>query len=184
MNLSEIQSLITVPKARYNANGKFYYRTCEDILDAAKKVLNPVGLAITLDDEMIEISSKPYIKSTASIVAQDWKVLFSVNASAAEDTYKKGYDNSQKTGSASSYARKRALEGLLALDDVQDADASTNEEKPPLSKEEQRMLLMIEDATDIEQLEKLRKDVKPELMEAFLEKVEKLTPNGNKVIGL
>jgi len=98
-NLAEIQSLIKAPKGQYNNYGKYKYRSCEDIMEAVKPVINPLGFWLIVTDEPVY---------------------------AREADTKKGMDDAQVTGAASSYARKYALAGLFALDDTKDADATNN----------------------------------------------------------
>lgn len=120
--LASIQKNISVPKGQYNDFGKYKYRSCEDIYAAVKPLLN--GLVLTVTDEMVNIGERYYIKATAKLI--DGKGgAFEVVGYARECLSKKGMDESQITGSASSYARKYALNGMFCLDDVKDAD--TNE---------------------------------------------------------
>ena len=121
--LSEIQKKLEAPKSQYNSFGKYHYRSAEDILDGLKHVMPP-DCAVTLDDDISMISDRVYVKVTATFLYGEEKI--SVSAFAREPIDKKGMDDSQITGSTSSYARKYALNGLFAIDDSKDADA-TNE---------------------------------------------------------
>lgn len=118
--LSKIQKELKCPKLQYNKFGNFKYRNCEDILEALKEFIGD-GLFLTITDEIVDISGRIYVKSTASI--SDGKVNISVSAYAREPISKKGMDESQITGSSSSYARKYALNGLFLIDDNKCADA-------------------------------------------------------------
>ena len=118
--LIEIQSELNVPKDSYNSFGKYNYRNCEDILEAAKPICKNHGLILLLSDTIELIGSRFYVKATATIT--DGKETVSTQAFAREDEIKKGMDGSQITGAASSYARKYALGGLLAIDNNKDAD--------------------------------------------------------------
>ena len=129
--LQEIQHRLKAPKGQYNSFGKYKYRSCEDILEAVKPILNEVGCTLTLSDEIILIGDRYYIKATARLKGQDTDEV--VTALAREDFDKKGMDGSQITGTASSYARKYALNGLFCIDDTKDADTDeyANQQKKP-----------------------------------------------------
>lgn len=120
--LIKIQSELKAPKGNYNSFGKFRYRSCEDILEAVKPLLAREKCMLTMTDEVVAITDKVYIKATATIIDLDNKVHCSTSAYARESENKKGMDESQMTGTASSYARKYALNGLFLIDDTKDAD--------------------------------------------------------------
>ena len=124
--LSIIQSDLKVPKNQYNKFGDYSYRNCEDILEALKPILKETGTVITLSDEIELLGNRYYIKATATLTDIDSKESVSNSAFAREDEARKKMDGSQLTGSASSYARKYALNGLLAIDDTQDSDFLNN----------------------------------------------------------
>lgn len=119
-----VQSGLKAPKTQYNNFGKYNYRSCEDILEAVKPLLKENGLYISLSDEIVIVGTRTYVKATALI--SDGENSISTTAYAREEESKKGMDSSQITGSCSSYARKYALNGLLAIDDTADSD-KTNE---------------------------------------------------------
>lgn len=119
-NLINIQVELRAPKKQFNNFGKYKYRSCEDILEAVKHLLKLYNCQLTLTDEIIEIGSRYYIRATATLIDGD-KVI-SVTGWAREEEEKKGMDASQITGTASSYARKYALNGLFLIDDANDAD--------------------------------------------------------------
>lgn len=121
--LAQIQAAIHVPKGNVNAFGKYKYRTCGDILEAVKPLLN--GCTITLSDELVMVGDRYYVKATATLLSPDGAST-AVTAFARESFDKKGMDDSQITGAASTYARKYALNGLLAIDDTEDADSMDN----------------------------------------------------------
>lgn len=125
--LLKIQSSISVPKNQYNKFGNYDYRSCEDILFALKPILQTHKCTVTVNDDLIFIGNRYYIKATATLVDCESGESVSNQSFAREEESKKGMDSSQITGTASSYARKYALNGLLLLDDVKDAD--TNEHK-------------------------------------------------------
>ena len=118
--LQEIQHKLKAPKGQYNSFGKYKYRSCEDILEAVKPILNEVGCTLTLSDEVVLIGDRFYVKATARLKGADIDEV--VTAFAREDADKKGMDGSQVTGTSSSYARKYALNGLFCIDDTKDAD--------------------------------------------------------------
>lgn len=122
--LIEIQQKLKAPKGQYNSFGGYKYRSCEDILEAVKPLLD--GALLTLSDEIVNIGDRYYIKATATI--KDENEVVSVNAFARESLDKKGMDDSQITGTASSYARKYALNGLFLIDDTKDADTDEYKE--------------------------------------------------------
>lgn len=120
--LSVIQKTLKAPKNQYNGFGKYKYRSCEDILEGLKLVLN--GLVVTVEDDVQMVGDRVYIKSTATLT--DGENSISNSAFARESLTKKGMDDSQITGTASSYARKYALNGLFLIDDTKDADSMDN----------------------------------------------------------
>ena len=122
-----IQSELKAPKGQYNSFGKYNYRSCEDILEGVKPLLAKHGLVLTIQDSIDLIGDRFYVKATATIT--DGKEQLSTNAYARESLDKKGMDASQVTGATSSYARKYALNGLLAIDDTKDADTMDNSKK-------------------------------------------------------
>ena len=122
--LTEVQAKLKAPKGQYNSFGKYKYRSCEDILEAVKPLLAERGLALALSDEPITEGTRTYIMATATLM--DGADRVEVRAFAREPETKKGMDESQITGMASSYARKYALNGLFAIDDTKDADTMNN----------------------------------------------------------
>lgn len=120
--LSKIQQELKAPKGQYNSFGKYKYRNCEDILTAVKPLLD--GGTVTLDDDIVMVGNRIYIKAIATFSKGGESI--SVKGFAREAETKKGMDESQITGSASSYARKYALNGLFAIDDTKDDDFNNN----------------------------------------------------------
>lgn len=117
---SNIQFELKAPKGQENTYAKYKYRSCEDILEAVKPLLHKYKVTLTLDDELILIGERYYVKATATLCSETGSVTAS--AFAREQKEKKGLDESQITGTASSYARKYALNGLFCIDDTKDAD--------------------------------------------------------------
>lgn len=131
--LINIQSKLKAPKGRKNTFGNYNYRSCEDILEAVKPLLAEDGCTLTLSDEMVVVGERVYVKATADLVNGSGEHT-KVTAYAREAETKKGMDDSQITGTASSYARKYALNGLFLIDDTKDAD--TDEYAKQTKKEE------------------------------------------------
>ena len=121
--LNQIQKTLKAPKNQLNKFGGYKYRNCEDILEALKGVL-PAGVVVTVQDDITIIGDRVYVKATAKI--SDGKDAIETSAFAREPLQKKGMDESQITGAASSYARKYALNGLFLIDDTKDADSHDN----------------------------------------------------------
>lgn len=127
--LMAIQQELKAPKGQYNSFGKYKYRSAEDILEAVKPLCAKYECLLTLSDELLNIGDRYYIKATASISDSKGGGATSVTAYAREDETKKGMDGSQITGTASSYARKYALNGLFLIDDTKDADTDAYREQ-------------------------------------------------------
>lgn len=120
--LLSVQAELKCNKSQYNAFGKYYYRNAEDILEAVKPLLAKVKATITINDEIVNIANRFYVRATARIMDIESGEVVETNAYAREPENKKGLDESQITGSTSSYARKYALNGLLLIDDTKDSD--------------------------------------------------------------
>ena len=139
--LMEIQTKIKAPKNLYNSFGKYKYRNAEGICEAVKPYLAEMKCALTLSDEIIDVGGRIYVKATATLYDTETLESISSFAMAREAEEKKGMDESQITGTASSYARKYALNGLFLLDDTKDADSDEHhvesEEKKKRAKEEE-----------------------------------------------
>tara|TARA_R110000803_G_scaffold34063_2_gene74531 strand:+ start:870 stop:1460 length:591 start_codon:yes stop_codon:yes gene_type:complete len=128
--LAKIQQDLDAPKNQWNKFSSFYYRSCEDILEGLKPLLN--GLVLTMSDDVTLVGDRIYVKATVTLT--DGVNTISNSALARESLTKKGMDDSQITGTASSYARKYALNGLFCIDDEKDADAKDNNQPPPQNK--------------------------------------------------
>jgi len=129
-NVSElvyIQSKLKAPKNQENKFGGYKYRSCEDILEAVKPLLEAQNCSLTISDDIVQVGERIYVKATATLHTPSQEYVNT--AYAREASAKKGMDESQVTGAASSYARKYALNGLFCIDDTKDADAlNTNKE--------------------------------------------------------
>lgn len=119
----ELQCTLKVEKGQYNKFGGYSYRSKEDILEAAKPMCASLGLLLTCTDEVVRVSDEwVYVKSTATLVDVETGDSLSADGWAREPKDRKGMDASQITGSAASYAGKRALGNLLSIDDTKDSD--------------------------------------------------------------
>lgn len=130
--LADIQAKLKAPKGQFNSFGKYHYRSAEDILEAVKKVVNPMGFSIILTDQVKEVGGRIYVEAIASLF--NGELEYNSTGFAREEETKKGMDGSQITGAASSYARKYALNGLFAIDDTKDSDATNDHGKSQESK--------------------------------------------------
>lgn len=127
--LMTIQQTLNAPKNLFNRHGGYSYRSCESILEAVKPLLKENGMVLTISDEVVNVGSKNYIKATARLIEVETGEVFTTAAFAREAETRKGMDDSQLTGATSSYARKYALNGLFAIDDNKDADATNTHGK-------------------------------------------------------
>lgn len=126
--ISNVQKELKAPKGQYNKFGNYNFRNCEDIVEAVKPILNRYKLVLNINDDIVMIGDRIYIKATATIYDIESEKTLSTTAFAREPLEKKGMDESQLTGASSSYARKYALNGLFAIDDTKDADSSEYKE--------------------------------------------------------
>lgn len=136
--LMNVQQELKAPKGQYNSFGKYNYRNCEDILEAAKPILKKNNSLIILNDTIEQIGDRFYIKASAIFIDAEKGDRIEVNAFAREDETKKGMDLAQVTGSTSSYARKYALNGLLSIDDSKDSDFTNTHSKEGAPKTSQK----------------------------------------------
>jgi hypothetical protein len=124
--LQGIQTNLKAPKGQTNKFGGYKYRSAEDILEAVKPLLSKFEATLMLIDEVVEVGGRVYVKATAKLGNTDTDDYIETTAFAREAEVKKGMDDAQITGSASSYARKYALNGLLCIDDTKDPDATND----------------------------------------------------------
>lgn len=125
-----VQAELKAPKNQYNAYGHYKYRSCEDILEAVKPLLVKNELFMRIDDNIVNIGNRFYIKATVQICDETGSCT-SVSAFAREEETKKGMDGSQVTGASSSYARKYALNGMFLIDDTKDSDVTNDHGRTP-----------------------------------------------------
>ena len=160
--LLKVQVELKAPKGQYNSFGKYKYRSCEDILEALKPVLDKLKLALFISDEIVEVGGsykvnkkyetkdetkdetvetvgRKYVKATITLVnIEKTDEQIQTSALAREEETKKGQDGSQITGTSSSYARKYALNGLFLIDDTKDNDTSDSKIERGNRAEEER----------------------------------------------
>lgn len=133
--LLEIQKELKAPKTQFNKFGNYYYRNCEDILEALKPHLDKNKCALVIKDSIEHIGDRYYIKAVVELIDIETGDKVESSALAREEETKKGMDSSQLTGSTSSYARKYALNGMFCIDDNKDADTQDNTKEDDKPKE-------------------------------------------------
>lgn len=128
--LTSLQNELQCGKNNYNAFGKYKYRSCSDVLEALKPLLLKHGLATFINDELVYIDGRFYIKATVKVINIDKPdEMIEASALAREGDSQSGMSPAQITGSASSYARKYALNAMFNIDDVEDDDATNTHSK-------------------------------------------------------
>lgn len=127
--LSKVQVELKAPKNQYNSFGKYKYRSCEDICEGLKPLLDKYGFAVIFDDTSKVEGDRHYIVSTAIFIDSETGNTVKARGQAKEDESKKGMDGAQLTGSTTSYARKYALNALFLIDDTKDSDATNDHGK-------------------------------------------------------
>lgn len=147
--LQHIQTTLKAPKGQRNKFGNYNYRSLEDIVEAVKPLLAELGAYILLSDQIVQTGERYYVQARA--VLTDGAEEIAVLGYAREPLSRKGMDESQITGAASSYARKYAMNGLLAIDDTKDPDATnthgtTEKDKPPKAKPKAKQNEIVEQA--------------------------------------
>jgi essential recombination function protein len=185
--LLNVQVELKAPKGQFNKFGNYKYRSCEDILEALKPVLQKHKLAMYISDEVIdtngsikkairnekeettttqEIIGKKYIKATITLVnVEKPEEVIKASAFAREEENKKGMDGSQITGASSSYARKYALNGLFAIDDTKDSDITNNGEDEEGTEDKEMLVEIIAKNITPEELSKFLKNKKIKLLD-------------------
>lgn len=139
--IAKVQQVVSVPKDRYNDYGDYKYRSFEDIVAALKQPCADAGLGFFMHDEIAPVGERYYVKATVVAYLLDrTDVMFSVSAYAREADHRKGSDDAQVTGSASTYARKYALCGMFAIEGERDPDeqapaTAQHDAEPPASGE-------------------------------------------------
>ena len=133
--LQGIQTELKAPKGQTNKFGGYRYRSCEDILTALKPLMEKYGCALVITDNIVEVGGRVYVNANASLGDTLSGDFLNASGFAREAETKKGMDDAQITGSASSYARKYALNGLFAIDDTKDPDATNDHGKSATKKQ-------------------------------------------------
>lgn len=133
--LIAVQRRLKAPKSQFNSYGGYYYRSCEDILEGLKPLLEEYDLLMTISDDIFFVEGRFYVKATVTVADVTTGLSRSTTAYAREPENRKGSDQSQVTGSCSSYARKYALNALWLIDDNKDPDTPLKQEakQPPAS---------------------------------------------------
>ena len=186
--LQKIQCELKAPKNLYNKFGSYNYRNAEGICEAVKPMLEKYKLVLTLNDEIVLIGERYYIKAYATISDVESDKSIFVSAFARESETKKGMDDSQITGTASSYARKYALNGLFLLDDTKDADSdefhkAAEKKEDPKQKPNDHDVVPTEDfkaaekitPAEIKVVEKMLADLKWKVEDVFSKPIVDLT---------
>lgn len=171
--LLKAQVELKAPKGQYNSFGKYKYRSCEDILEALKPVLDKFKLTLFIKDDVIEVNTRNYVKATIVLVNIEKPDEFiETSALAREEREKKGMDGSQITGASSSYARKYALNGMFMIDDTKDSDSTNTHGKDKNEQEKVQDFLNSRDGM----IEKLKENLSSDKLEKVLKayKVEEI----------
>lgn len=146
MSIVKIQAELKAPKGQVNKFGNYRYRSAEDIIEAVKPIIAKYGYYLVISDAIEHYDDRFYVKAVAALINENNEVIVRTSGYAREEEVKKGMDAAQITGSASSYARKYALNGLFAIDDTKDADA-TNEHKDEVGNDKRLYLLTLLEST-------------------------------------
>ena len=163
--LLKAQVELKAPKGQYNSFGKYKYRSCEDILEALKPVLDKFKLTLFIKDDVIEVNGRNYVKAVITLVNIEKPDEFiETSALAREEREKKGMDGSQITGASSSYARKYALNGMFMIDDTKDSDSTNTHGKDKTEQEKVKDFLNSRNGM----IERLSEYVKGDKLERML----------------
>lgn len=169
--LLNIQQELKAPKNQRNNFGGYNYRSCEDILEATKPLLKKYGCTLTVGDELVQVGERYYIRAEAKLTDVEDNLTYTNTAYAREEETKKGMDAAQITGTASSYARKYALNGLFCIDDTKDPDTDEHAKVTGAEPKEEKKATK----KQIEVLTKTVKDIPAMLKYYNVEKIEDLT---------
>lgn len=181
----EIQQELKAPKNQKNTYGNYNYRSCEDILEAVKPYLKKENLLLVINDSIEAINTRYYVRATATIYDETGKKLIETSALAREEETKKGMDASQITGSASSYARKYALNGLFAIDDTKDADATNKHNKETIINNDIDIIEGLKAVDNVKNLESYKEKYKTKVTDlnafkkAYFTKLAELNKGNN-----
>jgi essential recombination function protein len=191
--LLKAQVELKAPKGQYNSFGKYKYRSCEDILEALKPVLDKLKLTLFIKDDVIEVNTRNYVKATIILVnIEKPDEIIETSALAREEETKKGIDGSQITGASSSYARKYALNGMFMIDDTKDSDSTNTHGKEEAKKtsetEFKKAIDMINALANTEEksekvFDMIEKFNKNSLMDCTIEELRKIYDELKKIGG-
>lgn len=183
--LMNIQQELKAPKGQFNSFGGYKYRSCEDILEAVKPLLAKYKATLVLSDTLENIGDRYYIKATTKLINVEANESIENTAYAREEENKKGMDGSQITGTASSYARKYALNGLFDIDDTKEADTdeyskTTSQEEKKASEAQIKILNQLSDENKAKVLTKYNVKSVEELTLRQASEVISVLKKGNK----
>lgn len=191
--LLKVQVELKAPKGQYNSFGKYKYRSCEDILEALKPVLDKLKLTLFIKDDVIEVNTRNYVKATIILVnTEKPDEIIETSALAREEETKKGMDGSQITGASSSYARKYALNGMFMIDDTKDSDSTNthgkDEAKKTTETEFKKAIDMINSLANTEEksekvFDMIEKFNKNSLLDCTIEELKKVYSELKKIGG-
>jgi hypothetical protein len=140
--LFSIQMELKAPKSLFNKFGNYRYRSAEDILEAVKPLTKKYNVVLKIADTLKELAGKVYVESTAKLIdCEEIDTQIESTAQAIIDFNAKGMQDPQRTGAASSYAKKYALGDLFLLDDTKDSDAINTHDKVQKKSSDNRLLL-------------------------------------------
>lgn len=174
--LMHIQTEIKAPKNLYNSFGQYNYRNAESICEAAKPYLKKENASLVLHDDLVNVGDRIYVKATACLIDNESGRTVEATAFARETLSKKGMDDSQITGAASSYARKYALNGLFLLDDTKDADTDENRIERENRQAEKKTISKTEAKAFYAMLQNRGIDVNDFMAEKNIQKLSDLSP--------
>ena len=170
--LHNIQRELKAPKNQMNRFGGYRYRSCEDIQEAVKPLLAKYNCILTITDRVEQIGDRYYVTACTTLIDIETGDMIGTTASAREEETKKGMDKAQITGSASSYARKYALNGLFLIDDTKDADTMDNRTTESEPKQE-------DEPKQAERPQRTPRGERPKEAQEWLDKMDKVGEDEN-----
>lgn len=185
--LLKVQTKLNAPKNRKNTFGGYSYRSCEDILEAVKPLLAEVKATIRLSDNIVQVGDRYYVNAQAFFIdTEDEGGIMNAEAYAREPESKKGMDDPQITGTASSYARKYALNALLLIDDVKDPDTDEfkKENDAKAARSEKAPKAKKEDKVDASVLDTFISNEQLKTLEMLLQRAEVTAEKFNSIYGI
>ena len=184
--LREVQTKLKVGKNKVNSFGNYNYRSCEDILEAVKPILKDVNATITIDDSIVQVGDRFYVRSCAYFRdCEDQNNFIAADAYARETEDRRGMDPAQVTGATSSYARKYALGGLLLLDDAKDPDTDENKKEADAKatkSDKVKKTAKTDNKVDASDLDKYVTDAQIKTLEMLLKKADVTVEKFNSIM--